>query len=122
MRYTDNGFSVAFFWPTDTGYATQPHWCRRQRKPKSHSEAKGPDTIQYQSELCAGNSQPVNREPSLIGENRQICDPYSDNVQKKKSRCLRMLTQIYISSCVESIKPEYVPSDSGLSDKEIGHR
>ena len=32
-----------------------------------------------------------------------------------------MLTQVYISSCVESVKPEYVPPDSGLSDKEIGH-
>ena len=48
MYYTDGGFSVAFFWPTN--YAAQPHRRRRQKKPKSHSETKGPDAICHESE------------------------------------------------------------------------
>ena len=73
---TSGGFSVAFFWPTDMGqgYAVQPQWCRRRRKPKSHSDVKGPDTIRYQSEqsnMRAGNPQPVNRQPFLIDEHQR---------------------------------------------------
>ena len=76
MRYTNGGFSVAFFWPTNKnyqGYAAQPHRYRRRRKPKSRLETKGPDAIcreSEQSNKCASKPQPVNREPSPIDEHQ----------------------------------------------------
>ena len=74
MRYSDGGFSVAFFWPTQgQSYAattTQSRRRRRRRKPRSRPETEGPNAIRREQPNKRAKRYPesVNRKLSLIDE------------------------------------------------------
>ena len=132
MRYTDGGFSVAFFWPTN--YAAQPYQCSRRRKPKSHSETKGPNAIHReneQSNKCASKPQPVNRETSLIDGHQHgktlpslsVVTPTQKTSRRREvdtyANIPNVVANSSVSGCVESVKPDRVSLGSGLSDQEL---